>query len=70
MEKKKSLNFIFGVIAIILGWTLYKQFDFQTLKVEHTGLAIVYFVVFVFSIYFLLKNYKKEEKNDKSKQSR
>lgn len=59
MDNKKSLNFIFGVVAIILGWTLYKQFDFEKLQFEHPGLAIVYFVVFLFSIYFLVKNYNK-----------
>lgn len=58
MENKKSLNFFFGIIAIILGWTLFKQFDFENLKFKHTGLAIVYIVTFVFSIYFLMKNYK------------
>jgi predicted ferric reductase len=58
MENKKSLNFFFGIIAIILGWILFKQFDFENLKFKHTGLAIVYIVTFVFSIYFLMKNYK------------
>jgi predicted ferric reductase len=58
MENRKSLNFVFGVIAIIVGWALFKQFDFENLKFKHTGLAIVYIVTFVFSIYFLMKNYK------------
>ncbi|HEY5826339.1 MAG TPA: hypothetical protein VIT44_18345 [Cyclobacteriaceae bacterium] len=58
MENKKSLNFFFLIIAIILGWTLFKQFDFENLKFKHNGLAIIYIVVFAFSIYFLVKNYK------------
>jgi len=58
MENKKALSFVFGIIAIILGWTLFKQFDFENLKFKHTGLAIVYIVTFVFSIYFLIRNYK------------
>jgi len=59
MKNKKSLNFIFLIIAIILGWTLFKQFDLENLKFKHNGLAIIYIVVFAFSIYFLVRNYKK-----------
>jgi hypothetical protein len=59
MENEKSINFFFGIIAIILGTVLFKQFDFENLKFKHTGLAIVYIVVFVFSIYFLIRNYRK-----------
>ena len=58
MENKKSINFFWGVIAIILGWTLFRQFDFENLKFKHTGLAIVYIITFVFSFYGLVKNYK------------
>lgn len=60
MEKKKTLLFTFSVVAIILGVTLFKQFDFKNLKFEHTGLAIIYAIVFVFSIYFLIKNSKRK----------
>jgi hypothetical protein len=59
MESKKSLLFVFWVIAIILGVTLYKQFDFKNLTFEKPALAIVYFIVFVFSVYYLIKNSKK-----------
>lgn len=37
MEKNKASSFIFGIIAIILGSVLFKQFDFKTLKFEHTS---------------------------------
>ncbi len=59
MENKKSLNFFFVIIAAILGWTLFKQFDFDNLKFKHTGLAIIYIIVFAFSIYLLFKKNKK-----------
>ncbi len=59
MENKKSINFFFGMIAIILGSVLFKQFDFENLTFKHTGLAIIYLVVFAFSIYFLISNYRK-----------
>ncbi|MEE1944530.1 hypothetical protein VRU48_05380 [Pedobacter sp. KR3-3] len=58
MEKKKASSFIFGIIAIILGCTLWKQFDFKNLKFEHTGLAIIYAITFAFSVYVLVKNYR------------
>jgi hypothetical protein len=62
MENKKGINFFLGIVAIILGWTLFKQFDFENLKFKNTGLAIIYIVTFVFSIYFLMKNYKNSPK--------
>jgi di/tricarboxylate transporter len=59
MENKKGINFIFAIIAIILGSAIYKQFDFVNLKFAKPALAIVYIVTFVFCIYFLIKDYKK-----------
>ena len=61
MEKNKVPVFTFSIVAIILGVTLFKQFDFETLKFEHTGLAIVYLVVFICSIYLLVKNVKNKD---------
>jgi hypothetical protein len=58
MRNKKTLSFTFTIIAIILGVTLFKQFDFKSLEFENTGLAIVYIIGFMISMYFLLKNYK------------
>ncbi|MBL0740698.1 hypothetical protein [Chryseolinea lacunae] len=58
MEKKKTLSFTFGIVAIILGVTLFKQFDFENLKFQKTGLAIVYSIAFIISIYVLVKNSK------------
>ena len=58
MENKKPMLFALRIVAIILGVTLYKQFDFEKLKFEKTGLAIVYIIVFTISIYILIKDYK------------
>jgi uncharacterized membrane protein YuzA (DUF378 family) len=58
MESKKTFSFTLSIVAIILGVTLFKQFDFETLKFEKTGLAIVYIIVFIASVYFLIKNFK------------
>ena len=58
MGNRKGINFFFGIIAIILGSAIYKQFDFENLKFEKPALAVVYIVTFIVSIYFLMKNYK------------
>jgi len=60
MEKKNALTFTFSVIAIILGVTLYKQFDFKDLKFEKPWLAVLYILVFIFSVIVLLRNFKKK----------
>ena len=65
MENKKALLFTFTIIAIILGTTLCKQFDFENLRFEKTGLAIVYLIGFTISIYFLIKNFRNQPKNKK-----
>lgn len=59
MDDKKASKFVFSIIAIILGITLYKQFDFANLKFEKPALAVVYFIVFIFSIYILFRKCKK-----------
>lgn len=59
MENKKALLFMFWVVAIILGASLFKQFDFQTFKFENPALAIIYAIVFIFSVYYIIKNSKK-----------
>ncbi|MEJ2902589.1 hypothetical protein [Pedobacter panaciterrae] len=61
MSIKKGQSFLFLIIAIILGWTIFKQFDFENLKFEKPALAIVYILTFVMSVYFLVKNVKREE---------
>lgn len=51
-------NFFFGIIATILGVTLFKHFDFQNLKFEKPALDVVYLITFAISIYMLVKNPK------------
>ena len=58
MENNKAPNFFFGVIATILGVTLFKHFDFQNLKFEKPALDVVYLITFAISIYMLVKNAK------------
>ena len=58
MENNKMPNFFFGIIATILGVTLFKHFDFQNLKFEKPALDVVYLITFAISIYMLVKNPK------------
>ena len=59
MKNIKLPNFFFTVIAIILGVSLYRHFDFKNLKFEEPALDILYLIVFIFSIYGIVKSYKK-----------
>ena len=67
MEKNKAPMFTLIIVAIILGVTLFKQFDFEKLRFEQTGLAIVYSVVFIFAIYVLIKNSKSKKQQPTSR---
>lgn len=62
MENKKQLNFFFLFIAIISGWTLFKHFDFKTATLKDPVMDVLYFIVFVLSVYWLVKDLKKQEK--------
>ena len=59
MQTKKTLNFFFLIIAFILGSTLFKHFDFINLKFENPVLDIIYLIVFLASVYLIIKDYKK-----------
>lgn len=59
MENKKIPSFMFGVVAVILGWTLIKHFDLENLRFEKPWLDFLYLITFAFSIYALIKNKKK-----------
>lgn len=60
MENNKAPVFVLSIVAIIVGVALYKQFDFDVMQFKNTALAIVYMIVFVFSVYVLIKNRKKK----------
>lgn len=57
-----EINFFFLVIAIILGFAIYKQFNFKNLKFEKPALAILYIIVFVSSIFLLIRGNKSQAK--------
>lgn len=62
MANKKEFSFGLAIIAIILGFTLFKQFDFQTLTMEKPALGMVYLGAFAISVYLLFKDKKETTK--------
>jgi len=60
MDNKKGQGFFFLIIALILGVTLFKQFDFQNFKFEKPLLDTVYLLTFIVAVYFYIKSCKKK----------
>lgn len=60
MSNKKGQPFPLIIIAIILGWSIFKQFDFESLKFEKPALAVVYIVTFLIAVYLITKNVKEK----------
>jgi len=63
MGNKGVSNFFFIIIALIIGKALYNQFDYQNLKFEKPALSILYIIVFVASIYFIIRNFTNRPTN-------
>lgn len=60
MSPKKEYSFPLIIIAIVLGWTIFKQFDFENVKFEKPAMAVVYILTFLMTLYFI---FKKEKEN-------
>jgi predicted ferric reductase len=60
MSNKKGQPFPLIIIAIVLGWTIFKQFDFENLKFEKPLMAVIYILTFVMTIYFIFKKDKEK----------
>lgn len=59
MDTKKGMNWFFAFIAFTLGLTLIKHIDFKNLTLKEPLLDILYIVVFIISIYLMIKDLKK-----------
>jgi len=63
MENKKGINWFFAFIAFTLGLTLYKHIDFKNLTLREPYLDILYIIVFLVSIFLIIKDFiKRPEK--------
>lgn len=56
MNNKKGIPFPLLIIAIVLGWTIIKQFDFENLKFEKPAMAVIYILTIVMTVYMIFKN--------------
>ncbi|OOV25792.1 hypothetical protein SAMN05444143_1251 [Flavobacterium succinicans] len=63
MDDKKGMNWFFVFIAFTLGLTLIKHIDFKNLTLKEPVLDVLYIVVFIISIYLIIKDLKKDLKN-------
>ncbi len=59
MDNKKGINLFFIFIAFTIGLTLFKHIDFKNLTLKEPALDILYIIVFVISIFFIIKDNKK-----------
>ena len=56
MENNKKLQTLsFGIITLIIGVALFKQFDFENFRFKKIWLGIVYLLAFSFLIFQILK---------------
>ena len=51
-----KLNFFALIVAAIVGSALYRNFNFETKQFENTGLAIIYGITLLGSLYILIKD--------------
>jgi membrane protein DedA with SNARE-associated domain len=54
----KAPNFLWTLVALILGVTLYRKFDFENLIFEQPTLAMVYIIIFIAAIFMIIKDYR------------
>lgn len=59
MDNKKGMNWFFIFIAFTLGLTLVKHINFKNLTLKEPVLDVLYMVVFIISIYLIIKDLKK-----------
>ncbi|MBS4063718.1 MAG: hypothetical protein KGZ74_04120 [Chitinophagaceae bacterium] len=59
MQTKKGLSFFGIIVALIVGAALYREYDPAAGAFKNTGLAIIYFITFVFAVFLLIRGYSK-----------
>ena len=62
MNDKKGLNITLILMAFILGITLLRHFNFETLRFKMPALDILFLLAFIVSIYLIIKEYKEKRK--------
>jgi len=62
MQKSNAPVFTLTIVAIIVGAALFKLIDFKNQTVEKPAIAVIYLIVFVFTVYVLIKESNKKAK--------
>lgn len=58
MENKKGVNVVLVLMASVLGTTVIKHFDFNTLSFKMPVLDTIFLLTFILSIYLIAKEYR------------
>ncbi len=61
MAKRKEYSLPLIIIAVVIGCSIFKDFDFEKLKFEKPALAVVYILTFLMTLYFIFKKDKPKE---------
>lgn len=61
MSNQKGQPFPLIIIAVVLGWTIFKQFDFENFKFDNPAMAVIYILTFLMTVYFIFKKDKDKE---------
>lgn len=54
-DKNNNVSLPIWIMVIIMGTAVYKQIDFETLKVKNLGLGIVYFLTFISLVILIVR---------------
>lgn len=63
MEKKK-FPFYLIIVAAFMGYTLYNDFDFETIRFKNLAIDIIYLITFFGAIILMIKNLKDRGQQD------
>ncbi|MCE7067060.1 hypothetical protein [Dyadobacter sp. CY326] len=55
-NEQNGFPVILGILAVVIGAALYKEFDFETFRFKKVGIGIVYLITFVALIVVILRN--------------
>lgn len=62
MTTKNEYSFPLIIIAVVLGGTIFKEFDFKNLTFEKPSLAVVYILTLLMTIILSLKKIKQKQR--------
>lgn len=58
MEKKRKINIIYIIIALLTGSRALKHFNFETYSFKTPALDAIFLVTFILAVYLIFKEYR------------